>query len=135
MKNFQTGDRVVVAGRPATGSAVEGQVGTVIEDSREPWIRFDRPVGREYTNFGNISGWRSGYMECMPNHYLEHYDGPAEKRPVHFIHWTTVVAGGFAAAFVAAAIVPMPYTAWAVLTAFILVSGLLYWLVDLDRPN
>ena len=78
MSKFQTGDRVVVASMPASGKVVEGQVGTVLEDSTSPWIRFDRLTCRGYANCDSLVGWKDGYMECLPNHYLEQYDSSAE---------------------------------------------------------
>jgi len=76
MSKFKKGDRVQVV-RSRDGDVKVGAVGTVLEDSPDPWVRFDNNDDTKYQSrklgrfTPNIDGWCHGFMDCIAEMDME----------------------------------------------------------------
>ena len=76
MTKFKKGDRV-----KATIGASRGRIGTIVENSAAPWVRFDDHRPDVYNEWRDVEGFVRGYMDCLAEDDLEPYAEPLSTTP------------------------------------------------------
>ena len=65
MPKYKIGDRAVVSD---PHDFLYNKIGTVLEESMCPWVRFNEPTG--FYCVVNLPGWKDNYMSCLNEEQL-----------------------------------------------------------------